>query len=235
MAENAKKAPATADPAVNGISSLSDSLSMAQNLRAAISSFASQEGFHILSQLTDLIPQLNKNIGERDDRIEGLVKQVEIERNSHSTEQQKQLEVYSGKYDTWKEEKAIFQKTIEELQNEIHKEHSAVTARQNELEDYKAKGRELESKYKEKVAKLKGKDQEIKDLRDKLRESEADAADSSKNWSESRDREAKLQASLKMSRDQHNKLKQEFGVTNERLNELLSFTTPLHDVDLRSK
>ncbi|KAH8704351.1 hypothetical protein GQ44DRAFT_778190 [Phaeosphaeriaceae sp. PMI808] len=232
MASKTKQAPARASPAINGMASLSDSLRMAENLKASITFFSSDNGFHALSQLTDQIPQLEKDIKGRDDRIKELTAQLDTERKHHVAEQRSGLENYNRKYDEYNDEKAALKRRIDGLQTSIQEKDTATTALQNELENYKTIGRELETKFKAKIAKLKEKEQEIENLRAELQKVRTSADDSSKKLSESRSRVVKLEGSLKESKNRHDSLKTEFDETNGRLNELLSFSAPLDDLDL---
>lgn len=232
MSAKTKQAPAGATSAANGITSPSDSLRMVQSLKDAITTFTSEAGFSTLSQLADQIPQLKKDIRKKDDQINALTAQLDTERKDHDVEQQKELRNYSRMYGTLEGEKATLKHTIDGLEDSLHDRNKDMTALQKELDEFKAKGRELEGKYKAKMSKLKEKDQEIADLRKHLQATRASADESSKELNESRNRVAALEKSLEASKTQHSILEKKFNDTKGALNELLGFVAPLYDVDV---
>ncbi|ORY18328.1 hypothetical protein BCR34DRAFT_610336 [Clohesyomyces aquaticus] len=232
MSVKTKQAPAGASSAVNGIASLSDSLNMVQSLKAAMTIFTSHAGFSTLSQLADQIPQQEKNIRKKDDQIKALTAQLDTERKNHVVEQDKELRKFGQMYGTLEAEKATLQGTIEELKGSLQGMNKDMTVLRKELDDVKAKGRELEGKYKAKITKLKEKDQEISDLREQLEVTCARADESSKKLRESRERVAVLEKSLEASGRQHGILEKKFNDTTGALNELIDFGAPLYDVDV---
>lgn len=218
MSAKTKQAPAGASSAVNGIASLSDSLQMVQSLKAAITIFTSHAGFSTLSQLADQIPQQEKNIRKKDDQINALKTLLDTERKDHVAEQKKELRKFGEMYGTLEDEKSTLQGTIDELKGSLQDMNKDMTVLRKELDDVKAKGRELGGKYKAKITELKEKDQEISDLREQLEVTCARADESSKKLSESRERVAALEESLEESGRQHGILEKKFTDTIGALN-----------------
>lgn len=100
MSPKLKQAPAGASSAVNGIASQPDSLRIAQSLKAAITTFASDIGFRTLSQLANQVPRLGDDIRKKDDQIHALTAQLAREREAHVAEQQKELGNFARMYRT---------------------------------------------------------------------------------------------------------------------------------------
>ncbi|KAF2815691.1 uncharacterized protein BDZ99DRAFT_514338 [Mytilinidion resinicola] len=234
MSTAPKQTSAQAGSAINGITSISDSLRMAQDLKAAIESFASNVGFQTLSHLVDQIPQLREDIRAKDNQLKELHALLESQRDDHSTEQQKVLSIYEKRYDKYKEELGTLQGTIARLQTDIHDKEEKRAEIQTTLEVVKANGRKLESKHEAKISKLKEREHEITDLKTQVQESQAKATEFSKKLSESRDRVAKLEESLDKTRREHEGLKKEFEGTDGQLKELLNFSAPLDDRNLQT-
>lgn len=85
MSAKTKQAPTGASSAVNGIDSQPDHLRMAQSLKTAITTFASDIGFRTLSQLADRIPRLEDDIRKKDDQIHALTAPLSALRTSSGT------------------------------------------------------------------------------------------------------------------------------------------------------
>jgi uncharacterized small protein (DUF1192 family) len=95
MVSSTNHASNEAGSAVKDVASLRNALNKAQTIRNAITSFASEDGFQILSQLVDSITKLENELGLRDKEIEKLRAQLTASKENHSNDAQKQLIVYS--------------------------------------------------------------------------------------------------------------------------------------------
>jgi chromosome segregation ATPase len=219
-------------PAVNGTTSLSDSLTMANNLKAAITLFASGSGLQILSQLTDLIPELNNDIQKKDGQIQGLSAQLVAEKETHSADQMKQLKVFSNMYDAWRDEKAILQSTAKAQKKYIEKKSKEVMALQTKLDDMKAAGNKIESMYKEKASILREKEARIEALEEHHKKAKADAQDLTDKLNQSRTRVTQQETILGDYKHKHDKLEEEYIATKKERDEVLSYAAPLNKVDL---
>jgi chromosome segregation ATPase len=234
MSTAPKQTSAQVGPAINGITSMSDSLSMAQNLKAAVESIASNEGFRTFSHLIDQIPQLEKDIETKENQLKELYSQLRSERDNHSTQEQNALSAYDKKYDMFKKENATLQDKIAQLQTDVKGKEGKNTELQTALERVETIGRKLKAEYDTKTSRLKEREQEITDLKNQAQGFQATAIESSKKLSEARNRVAKLEESLDKSIRQHEVLKKDFNETEGRLEELLNFSVPLRDRDLQT-
>jgi chromosome segregation ATPase len=207
---------------------------MAQNLKAAVESIASNEGFRTFSHLIDQIPQLEKDIETKENQLKELYSQLRSERDNHATQEQNALSAYDKKYDMFKKENATLQDKIAQLQTDVKGKEGKNTELQTALERVETIGRKLKAEYDTKTSRLKEREQEITDLKNQVQGFQAKAIESSKKLSEARNRVAKLEESLDKSIHQHEVLKKDFNKTEGRLEELLNFSVPLRDRDLQT-
>jgi len=217
---------------VIGITSLSDSVRMAQDLQAAIASFATGDGFLILSRLTDRIPVLEQDIEKKGNQISQLTLQLATEKENHSTYDQKQLSTYNDRYDAWKSKEASFHATMEELQKGLEAREIKNRALDKEGEELKAKSRGLAEKFKVNTAELKEKEQEVKRLKQQLTEARTSASGYAKQLSESQSRITMLETSSETDRKESEKLKADCNLYKDRLNQVISFSVTLKKLNL---
>ncbi|KAF2195054.1 hypothetical protein K469DRAFT_2802 [Zopfia rhizophila CBS 207.26] len=234
MSTQTKQPPPRVDSPIDGISSLSDSLSLSQNFMTALKSFTSDTRVQAVSQAIDRIPELEKNIQEREKRVKQLNAELDNKNRNHSIELQNSLKVYRVAYDEFKEETRTLQRKIDEMQEVLRKRERTISELKSKEEELKSNGRKVEDMYKTKVAKLKEKEQELKGTKERAEKGEKKADDLSIKWTESRNRVVVLEQSLEASRNQNATLTETLNSTTGRLNQLESFAVPLYDVDLEN-
>jgi DNA repair exonuclease SbcCD ATPase subunit len=231
MATKPELRPARADSVI-GITSLSDSFRMAHDLQAAIASFASGDGLHRLSMLTDKIPELEKDVEERDNRISQLAAQLATEQENHSTYNRKQLDTYNGQYDAWKVKEASLQGTTEKLQKELEARDKKISTLEMEREELKAKGREVAEKFRASSNNMKEKEQEIKRLKQLVTEAQGNVISYSKQLSDLQTRTTMLEKSSKAYKMENETNKAECNAYKDRLSQVLSFSVTLEELNL---
>lgn len=232
MSTNAKQAPTGASPVTNGSTTMNDTFEQARILQKTIQSFASNDGFRFLSHLTDQIPELKKNIQERDKRIEELLAQLENEKKSHIADDQKQLKTYTNAYETWKDEKLALNKNIQKLEATIQAKEAALETLTAQLGGVKTRCSDLAKDLDVTTEELKQRKEEVKSLAGELRNARADIASHSDNFKKSQSQVASLQNSLKVKTDDLGKLKEEATRTKDRLSQMLKFSAPMKALDI---
>lgn len=232
MATVAAQAPARIISAVSGTTPLSDSLTMAINIKAAITAFASDSGLQMLSQLIDQIPELKKDIVKKDRQIQELSAQLATEKKNHSADQQKQLQVFTDVYDAWRDEKAKLQSTAERRKKDSDDKSKDMTTLQATLDDLRTKGKSLEAKFKEKVSIVKEKEQKIEALEKLHQKAHANAEEYSVKLGQSRIRVTQQETILGDYKAEHDRLKIEYAATRKERDEVLSYSAPMHEVNL---
>jgi chromosome segregation ATPase len=214
------------------ITPLSDSLIMANNIKAAITAFASDSGLQMLSQLIDRIPELNKDIVKKDDQIQELSAQLATGKENHFADQQKQLQVFADMYDAWRDEKARLQSTAEGRKKDLEEKIKEMAALQATLDDLKIKSKNLETKLKEKVSTLKEKEQKIEALEKLHQKVQANAEEYSVKLGQSRIRVTQQETILGDYKAEHERLKKEYATTKKERDEVLGYSAPMNEVNL---
>jgi chromosome segregation ATPase len=239
MATIARKAPVGANPATNGINSLDDSIILATNLKNAISSFASNDGFNLLSLLIDRIPQLEKDINEKDNEIKKKDEQIKVlevkatsDKEGYTANQQKSLEVYSLAYDKWTQKRATLQSQMESKEAILKEKNEAVMKLQTDLENFKTKRHELEAESKEMITRLTKRDQDIAILKNQLQQARESLSGYSEKLTKSQSQVAELEDLKRKNKNESEKLRSDYSVLRDRMKEVTKLSVPLKDVNV---
>lgn len=211
---------------------MSETLTKAQSIHDAISSFALESGFRALSELVDEIPRLEKGIKEKDDIIGKLHNEMTAGELEQAFYNQKQLKVFQDKYDEWKKEKSDLHSMVKDLQEISQEKGTEISTLEKQLKDRAIRVEELEAEN-DKISKmLERRDLEIADLETKLEDVQVNVDDLSEELRESQDRVATLETSQNEREVKHQKLKEESTKTRDKLKELIQFSVKHKELDL---
>lgn len=234
MPSTPRDTPAGAKPTLNGFISLPDTLAVAETLKAAITLFASEDGFRSLSQLIDEIPKLEKDNVRKEQEIRNLAAQVAAGEERNIADQQKQLRIYNDAYDTWKTSEAAFQGEIHRLNQDVQNKEQAIATFQEEVKRHLGTKSELDRKVTAATAKVKEKDRKIADLTKQLDVARTDAASATKQLGQSRTQLLHLQESSKEKAIELDNVKEKLNIAKGKVQEVIKLSAPLKDLDLES-
>lgn len=232
MTAEPKSGHTRADSAVDGVDSISKTLTTAQSFCAAVSSFTSENGFQALTELLKLLPQRETEIKERDDTIQDLNAKLATQEKSHGAYTRKQLSDFENRYDEWNEENSTLQSDIEELETASEEKSKELLTLRRELEAYKTKVEDLEKEHTQMTKRLKEKDRQLVELEARLQNTQADADDYKEKQRQSDDQMIVLQKSYEDEVEKHQRLSEEATKTRERLLDLVRLSVKFKELDL---
>ncbi|KAH8725400.1 hypothetical protein GQ44DRAFT_726853 [Phaeosphaeriaceae sp. PMI808] len=218
--------------AINGISSLSDSLGAAKSLKVAITTFASEDGFKLITHLVDTIPQLKKDVTGKDVRISELEAQLVAEKKDRVCEQQAHLKIYSEAYNRWKIEEGESKNAIDDLQKIIQEKNREISALQNDLGGSRAQICDLNTSLSSVTTSLNEAKNNLTALNKNLQQAKDKEKGQSTKLNELEKRVLHLEELLKQTRDEQGQLKAESGIVKERLSSLMNYSVPMKKLDV---
>ncbi|KAH8690428.1 hypothetical protein GQ44DRAFT_734260 [Phaeosphaeriaceae sp. PMI808] len=216
---------------VNGIISPEETAKVAQDLVCGVRLLSSDQGYRALAELVDRIPDLERDVREKDRRLKKASEDSENRENAHAAELKKNLWLYGDETDRFRKEKASLERKIKELQTTLSEKETKIFGLEKRDEDLKIAGRKLEDAYKGRTSKLKEKESELASLAKQAKESQKEIENLSTTLKGAQSQASILKQSLDQCEQHNTRLTKELQTTHKELEELRGFSVPLQVTD----
>lgn len=232
MAGEPRSGHARADSAIDGIDPITKTLVTAQDFCAAVSSLASHDGFKVLTEVLDLLPQREKDIKTRDDTIRHLEDNLAAQEKSHKARTQQQISDFEDRFQNWIEERNALDTRSEELQAISDVKDKELAVLQEDLEMNKSRVEDLEGDITQKTMRLKDMAQQAGIVEAKLQKMQTAVDNHPKEVEQSRNDIAALKKSLEDNENDYRILEEKASKTKKRIEHLLRFSAKMEELDL---
>lgn len=220
------------DSAVDGIDTVSSTLTTAQNLCTAIALLASDKGIRALADLADTVTHQNRALEDRDNQVKSLTANLSTQHESHSTSTQEQLSQFEKRYDSWKAEQTQLQNQIKTLTVAYEEKASEANTLQAKVEEFTRKIEDFETEHSQTTKRLKEKDQIIGQLEARLKTEQAKSNEYLGTLNKAQGQQVTLQKHFEVEKSQHQALRKEATKTEERLSILMQLSARMKDLKL---
>jgi chromosome segregation ATPase len=211
MASNPNPNRERADSAIDGIDSVSKTLITAQNLRTAVSLFASDTAVQAFTELLELFSKREKDLEARERTIRDLDKELAAQTKSH--------EVFT------KQQVATFANVRDDLIDESDRWES-------EAEEWKESNADLEGALSQSTKRSKGKEQEMAKLESRLESALTDTESHKQALIKSQDQMTELKGSLEEAKRKNEELQGNVDTLSENYKKVKQFSVKMKQLDL---
>lgn len=223
---------ARADSAIDGIDPVTKTLVTARDFCTAVSSLATEDGFKVLVEVLDLLPQREKDIKTRDDTIRRLEDKLAAQEKSHKARTQQQISDFEDRFQNWFDERNEYNTRSEELQKKSDKKDKELTLLQEDLKMHKSRVEDLEGKITQKNTMLRDMAQQAGILDANLQKMQTAVDNHLKEVEQSHNDIAALKKSLEDSKNIYRILEDKASKMKKRIEHLLQFSVKMEELDL---
>jgi chromosome segregation ATPase len=232
MASNPNPNRERADSAIDGIDSVSKTLITAQNLRTAVSLFASDTAVQAFTELLELFSKREKDLEARERTIRDLDKELAAQTKSHEVFTKQQVATFANVRDDLIDESDRWESEAEEWKEKSEAKDAEIMALQKELEVSKASNADLEGALSQSTKRSKGKEQEMAKLESRLESALTDTESHKQALIKSQDQMTELKGSLEEAKRKNEELQGNVDTLSENYKKVKQFSVKMKQLDL---
>lgn len=232
MATEPKPHHVRADSGV-GTRPVRQTLTEVQSFCEVLATLTSKPGYKALACLTEVIPQLEGELAEKDRKIKDLQSKVTNLEDSHRDYKQSLLGDFEQRFKLWERENDGLRENAENMKTAAFQKERDMAVLQKQCTDYEARIHDLEQKHGQATKKLKDKDQELGALDAKYQTSLKDSESLEQELKQANERANVMKKNLDEGMDKHQKLRDTTANLSAQLKELKSFSIELQPIDFK--